>query len=173
MALSESMMLRKLGRILDHCYRVERALIAWDGASKTRPDVSQSLLEIFVDVEELMEAVRPRPTPEDWMGVPAEAQLGRPQAIHATHVDHPEWDFDSWLGEKLASLRHSTRSMSHFYCFEVDVEQFDWQGHTVEEFRRDAVMGPLSSVQHYAKVVYDQIYENNLKIDPRPTDDYN
>ncbi len=166
----ESTMLRRLGRILDHCHRIQPDLLGWGLVTPSRPDVSNALLEMLYDADELVQAVNRDRDAGEWVGMPPETIVGLARPVEVVHADHPEWDFGPWLGEKLTSLKTAVKTLVRYYCFEVEGGETVWEGHSQEEFRQDAIQRGLSMVDHYARVVYDQIYSNRLKVDASPED---
>lgn len=160
-------LLSLLGRIRDRCQQVQGPLLEWRLLSNDRPDalVAFPLLDMIQDADDLLQMVIPDRHPGEILGFPPEWIGRRPREIHAAHENHVGWDFGAWLAEKITHLKRSVKSLVRYYRMspsQVASEGVDSQ--SVDEYLHSTVNHLLGAVEHYAQVIYDQVYQNQLRV---------
>ena len=149
-----------LGRILDRLHRIDGLL--WQAVETPEEAlfVAQNLLGLYEQVDTAFQWIHPDASIEEILGVPA-AMRGTPVAEHA---DHPGWDFGPWVAEKLTQLKQATRRLVQTYGVQStgsEPSDASTEAATLQHQRyRDWTVA-----EHYAHVVYDQIYEGHLRMD--------
>ena len=117
------------------------------------------------DADDLLQMVIPDRHPGEILGFPAESIGGRIPRIHAAHQDHAGWDFGPWLAEKITHLKRSVKSLVRYYRMspsQLACESIDAQ--SAEEYLHSTVNHLLGAVEYYAQVIYDQVYQDQLRI---------
>jgi hypothetical protein len=167
----DSIMLRHLGRIRDHLRTVGADLLVWDPDSGPNPAISYALLEILWDADALGQILDPDVSAAEWIGMPAAVTGGSPPAVTASHVDHPLWDFGPWLGEKTAHLKTQVRALVRDYCFGPSPAELAWDpDRQPNDVRTESLRIHLRGVEAYARVLYDQLYADRIRVESEPPD---
>lgn len=163
MADATSPVYRALAIILDSCRALEPYLA--DGVPVEAREVSWPLLRILDAADDLVQFVNPDRDPAEYQGVPAAMLPPRTVALRFHHVDHPDWDFTAWFGEKASSLKTAAKRLVKMWNPTVGLsrrdDEFREQSDTVPERRRLA----LATVAAYAQLIFDQIHDQALQIE--------
>jgi len=152
-------LLRCLGRVLDRLHRVDGILWQPVWTPEEALVVAQSLLELYEGVDAALQWVLPEATVEDILGVPLAIRGSRDVA----HADHPGWDFGPWVAEKLTQLKHATRRLVQTYLSHLrGPDSADEPSEGAHD--RHLLQREWTVAEHYARVVYDQIYGGDLHL---------
>jgi len=109
----------------------------------------------------LVQFVDPDTEPEEFFGIPHAATAAGDAPLSFTHADRPGWDFTAWFGQKAASLKHAATDLCDWwirnYESPVPVDK--------QALYYEAVMTDVGTIEAYAKVMFDMITEEKLRIE--------
>ncbi len=129
-------------------------------------DVSPFLLLVLVSAEELVLFILPDPDPAEFHGANPEMLGPGRQSLTFGHRQRPEWDFGAWFGEKASSLRQAARDLAKLW-----LESRQAPSDQIQDRRSEQMEQLLVTVDAYARLIFDQITDNDLVIETAPEEE--
>ena len=98
-----SYVVHRAATLLEACKVAEAKLEGYLVTTDERPDIAVELLRMLVAADDLLQLAEPTPTSGEFHGLPKEVVSGARSA--ASFRNDKGWDFQSWFGEKAATVK--------------------------------------------------------------------
>lgn len=159
-----SPVVHSVAKILELSRDIENKLQGYLVDKHERPDISYELLKILTIADDLTQLADPEKTSGEFFGLPKDVVAGSENSV--SFSNSLGWDFGPWFSEKSTSLKKGVKKVIKNWELDPDtVTLVDNAPMSNNEYVRDGIDSGLHEVRTYAKVIFDQLFSDRVKVD--------
>ncbi|GAA0615588.1 hypothetical protein GCM10009001_36030 [Virgibacillus siamensis] len=159
-----SPVVHSVAKILELSRDIENKLQGYLVEKHERPDISYELLKVLTIADDLTQLADPEKTSGEFFGLPKDVVGGSKHPV--SFSNNLGWDFGPWFGEKSASLKEGVKRVIMNWELDPDtVNLVENAPMSTNEYVRDGIDSGLHEVRTYAKVIFDQLFSDRVKVD--------
>ena len=156
---------KTLAVILQVCTEIEEPVTRYAGGDGEKPDICRQLLRALNAADDLFQFALPDPDDAQFHGCTKDMLDGVKDPLVFRHREHPDWDFGPWFGGKASSVKSFAKNLiTHWLMNPEDYPGREGDEPRQEELVRSRILQAFRGLQSYARLIFDQIYEEKMII---------